>query len=300
MTTKTLEKVKEAMESDQGVAFRRSFYTFIAQLADDETPRRYKHSARVGATALANACDRKIWLDYRWGISEHHSMKALLIFQRGFIEEARILAGLEAAGMTVLARQPDGRPFRFNAIGDAYGGMIDGLVTGCPDLPDPSDTAILEMKTANDKAFGKIKTLGVKEGKPEHYQQIQQYLLHLPQYKHGLYVVVNKNTEEWYIEVVDFDPLVANFDKERMERILLSNDMPAKTINPKNCTWCPYQNYCFGIRPLNRSCRTCGFSRVYEDRGWVCVNPDNLENQQLSRGEQENGCILYTPVNRND
>lgn len=297
MAQKTIAAVKEALESDQGFAFRESFYKFIRELTYLPYHRKNRHNNRIGPTSLSNACDRKIWLDYRWGTDENLDVKSILIFQRGMIEEARILAALEAAGMTVNAKQPNGQPYRFNAIGDLYGGMIDGVVVGCPDVENKDEPLILEMKTANDKSFNLVKTYGLLEGKPEHYQQIQQYLHNMKdKFQRALYVMTNKNTEEWYTEVVEYNPLVAQFDTGRIERILTQNTMPPPTANQRNCAYCVHSNYCWGLRPLNYSCRTCENSIVSAEEGWECLLSE--PPKPLTHQEQENGCCQRIPVAR--
>ena len=69
-------------------------------------PRSAYEGYGVGASALGTPCDRQIWLTLRWASPpETPTGRQLRIFERGDIEEERVLADLRRAGIEVSREQ---------------------------------------------------------------------------------------------------------------------------------------------------------------------------------------------------
>ena len=68
-------------------------------------PRSAYEGYGIGASALGTPCDRQIWLTLRWASPpETPTGRQLRIFERGDIEEERVLADLRRAGIEISPR----------------------------------------------------------------------------------------------------------------------------------------------------------------------------------------------------
>lgn len=194
------------------------------------------------------------------------------MFNRGHLEEGRFVALILASGMQIVQQDETGGQYRVSYLGGHFGSAIDGVVIGCPDMPNPSTPILTEMKTHNDNSFKKLKTAGVKESKWEHYVQQQEYMLYygLPA---SLYIAVNKNTDEIWCEIVPFDRETAERYKDRGHIIALSEAPPPKLSQDRSfykCKWCDYRGICHMGDMPEVNCRTCKHSYPLEDGTWRC------------------------------
>lgn len=289
----TLNLVTAAMEEDQGVRFKQIYFDLVAKGKRPELRKADGRSARVGPSVVSSPCDRRIWLKFRWGIVEALTAKAIRIFQRGYIEEPRIIAALLLAGLDVTTEDADGKPYRFRAMRDCYGGFLDAMVSKLPETGKP---AVVELKTANERNFQNLVALGVEKAQPSHYFQMQQYMGQQG-VRHALYIAVNKNTEEWWAEVVEFDVERYGADFERVDRILMMNAMPERVTDMDACRWCENNRYCWGSRSLDVSCRTCRYVTLSEGN-WYCTNREDPTAAVLTLSEQKKGCEDYNQLDQ--
>lgn len=273
----TLNLMIEALETSGGkLRFEQAYFDLVhAQSRPDWDSGGL--SNRIGPSSIGTPCDRRIWLNYRWASVKPPSAKQVRIYQRGYVEEPRIVAQLLVAGLdvdTVTQR-------RFSSSFGQFGGAADGFIS-C--LPETNRPALLEMKSASDKSFNWVASRGVEKGKHDHYQQMQQYMGAFNIHE-TLYVITNKNDEDIHAEVVTFNPEVYEADKARVERILVTNVMPEGV---DDCRWCDHAPYCHGNKPLHVSCRTCQHGEVVEGK-WLC----QLRKIELRLTDQKQACVNY-------
>ena len=190
------------------------------------------------------------------------------LFERGHLEEDRFVGWLKSAGISVWQNDPEtGRQFRFKGYKGHYAGEIDGVGNGI--IPGPY---LLEFKTHNDKSFKDIQANKVEMSKPMHYVQMQMYMgqYQLPR---ALYLAINKNNDELYEEVVEFNQAVYDKHLARAAYLIDAPEPPPKmSTNPSwfACKWCSYYRIChFGEAKL-KNCRTCIHSTPVENSQWQC------------------------------
>lgn len=193
-------------------------------------------------------------------------------FLTAHLEEGRFVALILTAGMQIVQQDESGGQYRISYLNGHFGSAIDGVIIGCPDMPDPATPILTEMKTHNDKSFAKLKTDGVRESKYEHYVQMQEYMLYygLPA---ALYIAVNKNTDEIWAEIVPFERDVAERYKDRGHVIVLADAPPPKMSRDKTfwkCKWCEHRPVCHLGEMPEVNCRTCKHSYAQEDGTWRC------------------------------
>lgn len=249
-------------------------------------------SVGVPISAAGEECSRKLWFQLRWAnpreVIDGQKQRR---FETGFIEEDRLLDDLEAAGVRVERLDPaTGKQFRVELANGWLRGKMDGLCEGLPDAP--KTLHVVECKSHKESSFKELVKKKLRDGKPDHYAQVQLYL-----YAHGLnrglYLAVNKNTEEIYAERVEYDAAFAMQIEAKVARIVDHIDIapPRLHEDPTSkaafaCAWCPALSICHEGAFARRNCRTC-LSASFEQGAVVRCT---LQDKVLSYDEQQRGC----------
>jgi hypothetical protein len=246
----------------------------------------------LGASIIGRECAREIWYSFHWAKKVRHKARQLRLFDRGNLEEERFVNWLRAAGVFVEDRNvATGKQHQISDHGGHFGGSKDAHLRYVPDWP--TDEWLLgEFKTHNEKSFKELVKLGVKKAKFEHYVQMQVYML-----KSGmpaaLYMAINKNDDDMYVELVEFDIVVATMYLDRAGQIIAAREPPARiSENPGwyKCQWCDFLAICHSGKPMAHNCRTC-VNAVPVDGGWHCTR----YNYPLNETDQKRGCTTHTP-----
>ena len=199
----------------------------------------------MGASGLGHACDRYIWLNFRWAVQPKFIGRIKRLFRRGQLEEATIIKDLEAIGMRVTDTQ--------RRVSFAYGvsGSIDGIGNG--------DT-LLEFKTHNKKSFDDLEANGLQKSKPMHYTQMQVYMRGTTLTK-GLYVAVCKDDDRIYTEDVAYDQTHAEKAIGRGIRLAMDDYLPPPISTDATwyqCKMCDAHSFCHKTKLVEHvNCRTC-------------------------------------------
>lgn len=277
--TKTLDAINAALEANQ-----------------DRT-----HRKHLGASVIGRRCAREIWYVFRWASLELFEGRMLRLFNRGEREEERFAEWLRAAGVQVWTqderqpRKPDGTfpQFRISDHGGHFGGSLDGVGLGSPDLP-PGTPFLCEFKTHNEKSFKKLENDGLCESKAEHFAQCQVYMfkMGLP---YALYFAGNKNDDDIFPEVIKANPGEGARLVERAGVIIRSETPPAKAATSPRmigfiCMFCHFKDICHNGAPPEKNCRTCKHSVMADGGKWLCA-PTATE---LSPVAQQAGCTGWT------
>lgn len=270
--TKTMELFNECIERDQGASYRVWLGKVLPHIEDAYRAGDGGFRTHLGISLIGDECSAKLFYGWRWTKKPKFNGQTLRLFNRGHLEEGRFVALILASGMQIVQQDETGGQYRVSYLGGHFGSAIDGVVIGCPDMPNPSTPILTEMKTHNDNSFKKLKTAGVKESKWEHYVQQQEYMLYygLPA---SLYIAVNKNTDEIWCEIVPFDRETAERYKDRGHIIALSETPPPKLSQDRSfhkCKWCDYRGVCHMGDMPEVNCRTCKHSYPLEDGTWRC------------------------------
>lgn len=292
LATKTLEAISAKIYEDQGVAFRGHLQRLYPLASDvynqDNTPFR----SHLGASLIGRKCGRELWYGFRWTVAPKFSGQMIRLFNRGHAEEPRFVAMLLTIGCRVWQFDQLGKQFKIADVYGHFGGSLDGVATGVPDIPI-GEPCLTEFKTHNEKSFEKLVKNGVKEAKNEHYVQMQVYMAKM-KLIYGLYMAVNKNTDELYAEIVMAKPEVAEQYIKRAYNVITTKEALGQiSKNPAwfECKFCDYAKVCHGKDLPAKNCRTCRYSEPLWDGSklWSC----SLHNTTLDVQAQLAGCGDY-------
>ena len=247
----------------------------------------------LGASLIGKACERALWYDFRWTTKAKFPGRVLRLFETGNREEERLVRNLRRTGATVVEVDPqNGRQFRVAAHGGHFGGSLDAVALGL--IEAPKTWHVLEFKTHAQKSFADLTAKKVRESKPQHYAQMQVYML-LTEISRAMYLAVNKNTDDLYVERIELDRAYATQLLEKAYRIIFAPNPPAR-INEDpawyQCRLCDHANVCHGREAAEVNCRTCLHATPVEG-GWHCARHDKA----LTEVDQRTACDkhLYLP-----
>ena len=172
-------------------------------------------------------------------------------------------------------------------FGGHVSGSMDGIIqSGLPGYEN--DQLVLEIKTHSAKSFAALARDGVAKSKPQHFVQMQAYMLGTG-LKLALYYAVCKDNDETYAEIVRFDKQVAQDAVTRGHRIALSDRMPEPCpgAGPSwhQCKYCPAYAMCWEKQPTQQvNCRTCAHSTAAKDgtfgcEHWLATIPLDAQHQ---------------------
>ena len=249
-----------------------------------QEPRRY----HLGASIAGHYCDRYIWLTFRWAYKPNFPGRVLRLFRRGQREESTVVDDLRAIGCDV---RNTGDNQSHVDLGSHVAGSIDGEIRS--GLPGAAATEhVLEIKTHNKKSFDDVVKDGVLKSKPQHWAQMQLYMLATSK-KRALYYAVCKDDDHIYTERVEFDADAAQKILTRAHRIATADRMPEPVAGAAQdwyqCKMCSAKDLCHGSRLTTEiNCRTCAHSTAKPDGAWVC----ELYGSEISREHQE-GCDAH-------
>lgn len=308
IATKTMAAIEAAIEADQGAAFRTHLRRLMPLAEDAYRGEDDPFRSHLGASILGRECMREIWNSWHWVTKPHFEGRILRLFNRGHLEEPRMVACLLTIGVEVWQFDENGKQFRISDHNGHFGGSMDAVCRGVPDMPD--EPVLGEFKTHNEKSFAKMAGKaendsngrrirvggeGVIKAKWEHFIQMQIYMG-----KNGLrwalYMAVNKDTDEIHAEMVAFDVNQYNKALERAGTIIKSLS-PPKRINDSpgwfGCRFCDHKPVCHGQALPEVNCRTCMHSKPNEEGTWDC----GIDGRTLDTKAQLFGCQEFYKVN---
>lgn len=289
---KTMEAINASLKADQGASYREWLGKVIPHIGDayrgaDPIPFR----THMGASGLGNECDRAIWYGFRWAVKPTFDGRMLRLFNRGHLEEARFIALLLSIGCEVYQQDANGKQYRISDAGGHLGGSGDGVVFNLPDLA-PGTPALTEFKTASEKKFQEMQSKGLREANLTYYVQTQIYMGKMG-FAVTLFMMVNKNNDEIYAELVVFNEQVYEQFLNRGVTLVFT-EQPPKKMNESagfyKCKWCDHYGVCHKGEAPVKTCRSCHYSIPERDGTWTC----NLNGKRvLNPVEQYEGCNQY-------
>lgn len=289
LATQSKALINAALELDGGAKYRGLLGAAIKEIGDAFEPEQEKHPRKhLGASLIGRECTRYLWLSWRWAFWKKFDARMVRLFNRGHLEEARWIALVRAAGFQTV-HQVEGKQIRIFGAGGHYGGSLDGMIYGCPEVPN--EWGLLEFKTFNSKTFLKLQKDGVQTSKNEHFVQCQQYMA-----KRGLtftlYCAVCKDNDEIHLEILRPDRINAGLYEKRAETVVSAIAAPTKcSASPlyQTCKWCDAFGVCHGGEPVMKTCRSCEQVLVCDDGVWWCGH----KNKILTAEEQFAACESY-------
>lgn len=259
-----------------------------------QKPRSY-----LGMSGIGHECMRAIWYGFRWATYKKITRRTQRIFDRGDLEEERIIKDLKRVGVECYRRGEDGEHIEiFGKIGEEQQevngfaghamGHTDGEGLGI--IEAPKTPHLLEFKTSNAKNFKKFKDLGLERAHKVYFGQSQRYMKGMDLTR-TLFIVTNKDNEERHYERVKFNKEHADGLVAKERNIILSEDPMPKAFAKTwfECKWCDHKDVCHnnGIPEVN--CRTCSNFDIYKDGIFKC----SLTDKEIDYDKQLEGCKSY-------
>lgn len=253
----------------------------------------------LGMSSLGDACMRKLWYGFRWASARTITRRTMRIFERGDIEEQRVIRDLKAIGVECFRRDGDLKIEITGAVGEKQEEFVgfaghakghpDGRCLGVPEAPKTEH--LLEIKTMNDANFKKLKKLGIKASKPVYYSQAQRYMAK-GNLTRTLHITTNKNDEDYHIERIHFDKDHAD-DLARKETDIILSDSPPTRVFARTwfeCKVCSHFAVCHDGAAPRVTCRSCRNVELEVDGIWRC----GLTQEVLTGEKQMAACSSYT------
>lgn len=199
-------------------------------------------------------CDRAMWLSLRNASDQKHKAETLRTFAIGHALEDEIVKWLQNAGYKISHQQAEIKNSHNRPLGH-----IDGIIFA------DKQYRLLEIKTSADKYFKDW----IKNGAPEKYKaQAQIYMHHSDQLSQSgrklqevMWVVLNKNTSELFIDIQPYDQQYAALQTDRIHSVIESEALPSGEDDYR-CNMCYQKKICKGEEVAQINCRTCAHVSV--------------------------------------
>lgn len=127
---------------------------------------------------------------------------------------------------------------------------------------------LAEIKSMNADKWTECNEVGVQKSHPKYYAQMQTQM-HIAEINATLFISYNKNTSEYLLQTVEYDPLVANALMARVELVLANQARKARTEKGGICHWCPMSGACWDGVIGKIACSNCAHSEA-RPGGWWC------------------------------
>ncbi len=224
----------------------------------------------LGASQIGHPCMRYLWYQFRWCAESKTSFdgRMLRLFETGNREEERLLKNLADIGIDIQTRDKYGKQFHFvDADNKFLSGSVDGIGVGFAEAPKTKH--VVEVKTMNTANFKAMQTAGVLKSKPQHYAQMQLYMLWSGLVR-AYYFAIHKDTDDIYGERVKFDRAYTDQLREKA-RVVTTATVPPTRLNDNpdyyQCRYCDFRDICHGKCIPNVSCRTCAHATPNPNTG---------------------------------
>lgn len=197
----------------------------------EQSPRSY-----LGASGLGAECARQVWYQYH---QPKPIDKAIVLrkFDVGHSLEPLMVKWLRSSGLKIWEVDNNGEQFGF--VDGDIAGHCDAVVKGIPF--DEETPYLLEFKTSNSHYFKQFQKDGIVCN--DKYAGQMQIYMHKLRLKKGLFVVVNKDDQGLYLEVVLYDEFEALRLLSRGHDIAGSKDLPDRHYPNKSYFKCKYCNH---------------------------------------------------------
>lgn len=228
-------------------------------------PREY-----LGMSEIGHSCPRYLWYTFRWCYNMLISARQQRIFDRGDLEEERILKDLRHCNIRIGDTQRE----MVGAFGHLRG-HCDGVAIGIMDAPKTPH--LLELKSMASKYFTILQKDGIKKAQPVYWAQAQMYMGYLGLTR-ALFIVTNKDNEERYYERIRFDQSAFNDLNDKALDIIATDVPPPKIGGPDwyECKWCDARGVCHGGEEPFRTCRTCSKVAMKGEGKWECTKDQKV------------------------
>lgn len=244
----------------------------------------------LGASIIGHECSAYLWNTFRHLKQEQFDGRMLRLFNRGHLEEPRIIQWLKLIGFETYEINPEtGKQFQISGCNGHFGGSLDGIL-----VHPKYGNFLAEFKTHGEKSFVKLKADGVRKAKPQHFKQMCSYGKAYD-IQYGIYIAVNKNTDELHIEIIELDFLLADDLFRKADSIIYSKIQPQKIAQTEtyfDCKYCHFAGICHRGEEPSKNCRSCEHAVPTENATWTC----QLVNQVIPHEVIKEGCLSWRRI----
>jgi len=245
-----------------------------------EKPRQY-----LGASGLMHECARSVFYQFRKVSPAVFPGRIKRLFRTGDIEEERVRHELMAIGFEV-----GGDQSRMTAFGGLVKGHTDGFVR-LADMP----WLLFECKSCNGKRFKELKRFyrdGVEDVHPlaawkRHYWGQVHIYMQAFRLDACLYAVVNKDSDDLFFDLIEFDAVEARTARDRALDLLgdVPPARPFKKPRTPTCTYCDAYEPCWEAATFQppKICGTCEHFRIDVSKGQRACGLHDEPCKQLDR-----------------
>lgn len=250
------------------------------------------HRWHLGASSIGGPCDRALWYTFHWATKDSRNGRMKRLHERGKEEEAKINKMLRGIGCKVNDINPDtGKQWVVSWHKGHFGGSMDGELWLPPSWNIPNKF-IPEFKTSGTgAAFNNYEKKGLEVHKEQYFMQHSLYG-YGRKCMDGLFIAVNKNDDDLYIEPVELSAERAEFGIRRAANIITTDYVPAK-ISTKStyfeCVMCDHKSVCHNGESMDINCRSCVYSEPVDNAEWRC----NRFGQEIPRDFVPKACEHY-------
>ncbi len=254
------------------------------------------HRWHLGASLIGDECPRRLWFIYRWVKQEQFSGRMQRLFNRGHLEEIRFVEWLNGIGCRVNTHDDSGKQFRISGVNGHFGGSKDAELT-LPDNFSVTETLLGEFKTNKDNSdFKNLFLNGVESVHPKHFlQQCVYGFKSEPKINYSLYMNINKNTDEIYVELVKLNHELGEEMEFKASRIIMSMEAPPKaylSAQHYKCKYCNFRDICHKGASPEKNCRSCRNCEPTYNAEFGC----HYFSQIIPREVVYNGCENWQSI----
>lgn len=213
----------------------------------------------LGASRLGDRCERAIQYEFLGFPSDEGrelTGRKLRIFEVGNQFEALALRWLRLAGFGIKIGGSS-RQFGFSAANGRIKGHVDGIIMSVPDDIDIAVPALWECKSVNAKGWRELDKKGLADSYPTYAAQIALYQAYLSEDLHeisnnpALFMAINKDTQDIYLEMIPFNGKLAQEMSDRAVKIVIATEhneiLPRCTAKQDffGCRFCNWSTRCW-------------------------------------------------------
>ncbi len=198
----------------------------------------------IGASSIGRSCNRAIWYEFRGTQRPDIPPSLQRIFDTGKLLEGMILSYIELAGICITRAMPKNNMLYLE---DTELPIFQGHCDAIMHIND-EESAIVEIKTANNSSFNQFVKHGLQKWSESYYSQVQAYM-GMSTYHKAVILVINKDNAELHHEWIVFDS--KHYDQLRSKAQMISeSNIEPERINKSPlfyiCSRCSFKSVCHG------------------------------------------------------
>lgn len=231
------------------------FFLDAARVVDKSISKRTKAEERrkyLGGSQIGTECNRKAQYALADDTVREVEPRIQRIFDVGHTLEKYMAGLLKEAGFDIRTKKPNGKQYGFFLAGGKVRGHVDGVLQGFEGvIKKIIFPCLVEFKTAKSSTFTKFLRDGLMVSNMVYYSQIQFYQKNMELLNPAMFVMMNKDTQEMYYELVPHDPAHAKRLLNKAADIIDATDsgvMMDRAYSDKNnfnCKFCDHRDRCW-------------------------------------------------------